>query len=280
MCKCKMVAKRLIEAGLPIIVMTLILGCAEFTKPGPRAGIYDGPSSDIGGGHAHAYIKIDNDGRPTAIGIKLSESALAGLPAEPPGDADGWEYVLSLPKEAAISGYNHIGIDWNPHGHIPPGVYDKPHFDFHFYLISVEQREKITAKGEDLARAHRAPDPELMPEGYILPEGTEVPRMGAHAIYPKAPEFNKLPFAKTFIYGFYDGQMIFLEPMMTKAFLETKPNTMDPVKLPMTYSKHAYYPTSYGVKYNANEREYEISLEGLCPGSSCSSLRNAPAGNM
>jgi len=263
MCKCKMTAKDLLEVVLAMIVITFFLGCTEFRNLHPTAGTYDGPSRDMGEGRANAFIKLDAGGRPTTIGVRVSESALVGLPAEPPPDADGWEYVLSLPKEAASSGYDHVVIDWNPTGHIPPGVYDTPHFDFHFYLISAEQREKITAKGEDLARAHRAPAPELIPEGYILPEGTEVPRMGAHAIDTTAPEFNKLPFTKTFIYGFYDGKMIFLEPMMTKAFLETKPNAMDRIKLPKAYSKHACYPTSYGVNYNATQREYEISLENL-----------------
>jgi hypothetical protein len=263
MSKCKMVAKGLAGVVLSAIVMTSILGCAESRTLVPAAGTYHGPSRNIGTGRAHAFITLDAGGEPTAIGVRMSETVLAGLPAEPPRDADWWEYALTLPKEAAISGYDHVVVDWNPKGHIPPGVYDKPHFDFHFYLISSEQREKITAKGEDLARAHKAPAPEFMPEGYILPEGTEVPRMGAHAIDPAGPEFNKLPFTKTFIYGFYDGQMIFVEPMMTKAFLETKPNTMDRVKLPKTYAKHAYYPTSYGVNYSATEREYEISLEGL-----------------
>lgn len=263
MCKCKIAAKDLLKVVVLLIVIASFLGCAGFKNQGLKPGVYDGPSRDMGKGHAHAFIKLDASGIPTTIGIKMSESALVGLPEDPPRDADGWEYVLSLPKEAAISGYNYIVIDWNPKGHIPPGVYDKPHFDFHFYMINSEQRDKITAKGEDLARAHRAPAPELMPEGYILPEGTEVPRMGAHAIDTSAPEFNELPFTKTFIYGFYDGQMIFVEPMMTKAFLETKPNTMDRVKLPQTYSKHAYYPTSYRVDYNATKREYEISLEDL-----------------
>jgi len=263
MFKCKMVAKGFLEVALSAIMMISVMGCAALRNQGPTAGTYDGPSREMGGGRAHAFITVDESGRPTAIGIRMSESALVGLPAEPPRDADGWEYALSLPKEAAISGYNHIVIDWNPKGHIPPGVYDKPHFDFHFYLISTENREKITAKGEDLARAHKAPAPEFMPEGHILPEGTEVTRMGAHAIDLSAPEFNKLPFTKTFIYGFYDGQLIFVEPMMTKAFLETKPNAVDRVKLPKTYSKPGYYPTSYGVNYNATQHEYEVSLEGL-----------------
>lgn len=260
---CRMAAKGLSVVVLYAIVITSLLGCAEFRAPGPAAGTYQGPSRNMGEGRAHAFITLDAGGKPTVIGVMMSETALAGLPAEPPSGADGWEYVLSLPKEAAGSGYDHVVIDWNPNGHIPPGVYDVPHFDFHFYLISQEQREKISAKGEDLAKAHKAPPQEFMPEGYILPAGTEVPRMGAHAIDPKAREFSKMPFGKTFIYGFYDGQMIFLEPMMTKAFLETKPNETDRVKLPKTYYKHAYYPTSYSVNYNAAGREYEISLEGL-----------------
>jgi hypothetical protein len=258
-----MVVSRMLEIVIATIMMTSVLGCAGFMYRSPAAGTYDGPSIDMGEGRAHVFITLNANGKPSVIGIKMSETALLGLPAEPPPDADGWEYLLALPKEAAGSGYDHVVIDWNPKGHIPIGVYDTAHFDFHFYLISAEQREKITAKGEDLATAHKAPAQELMPEGYVLPEGTEVPRMGAHAIDTTAPEFNKLSFEKTFIYGFYDGQMIFVEPMMTKAFLATKPNTTDQIKLPKAYSKHAYYPTIYNVKYNATQKEYEVSLESL-----------------
>jgi len=253
----------LVEVVLAAIVMTLILGCAGFRNVPHAARTYNGPVRDIGGGGANAFITLDVDGKPTAIGVRMTEAALTDLPSEPPGDADGWEYVLPLPKEASVSGYSHVGIDWNPKGHIPPWVYDTPHFDFHFYLIGQVERDKITARGDDLARAHKTPAPEFMPEGYILPEGTEVPRMGAHAIDTSAPEFNKLPFGKTFIYGFYDGLMVFLEPMISKAFLETKPNATDRIKLPKTYSRHAYYPTQYSVKYNEAQREYIISLESL-----------------
>jgi hypothetical protein len=154
-------------------------------------------------------------------------------------------------------------VDWNPQGHIPPGIYDKPHFDFHFYLISDIDRNRITAVGEDLERAHKAPPEGSMPAGYILPPGTEVPRMGAHAIDPGADEFKEKPFTKTFIYGFYDGQLIFMEPMVARTYLETRPSVIEPVKVPETYSRHGYYPTRYGVKYDAAQSEYEISLEGL-----------------
>ena len=75
--------------------------------------------------------------------------------------------------------------------------------------------------------------------------------MGAHAIDPSSPGFNQQPFSKTFVYGFYDEQMVFLEPMMTKAYLETKLNTTDGIKLPNTYARNGYYPTTYSVLYDA-----------------------------
>ena len=252
-----------LRTAVAAVLITSIPAWAAVGSESPAARTYDGTPQDVGGGRAYTFVTLDGGGKPITIGVRMSEAALSGLPTEPPSGMEGVEYVLPFPKEAESAGYTHVGLDWNPHGHVPPGIYDAPHFDFHFYLISAEQREKITAKGDDLARARKAPAPEMMPEGYILPEGTEVPRMGAHAIDPQSPEFNKQPFTKTFIYGFYDGSIAFLEPMVTKAFLETKPNVTDAVKLPQTYSPRAFYPTQYTVKYDESQREYVISLDGL-----------------
>lgn len=263
MTRFEQMSARWLRAAVAAALMTSIPGWAEVGRASPAAVTYGGAPQDMGGGRAYTFVTLDGGGKPSAIGIRLSEAALSGLPVEPPRGTEAVEYVLPFPKEAESAGYTHVGIDWNPKGHVPPGIYDAPHFDFHFYLISPEQREKITAKGDDIARARKAPAPEMMPEGYILPEGTEVPRMGAHAVDPQSPEFNKQPFTKTFIYGFYDGAIAFLEPMVTKAFLETKPNTTEPVKLPRTYSQRAYYPTQYTVKYDESQQEYVISLDGL-----------------
>lgn len=249
--------------------IVLVLTGLAFSLPGcaardiPAAGTYEGPSTAVGAGRAHAFVAIGDDGRPATIGIRLTEAALTGLPVEPPHDVPGWEYTVPMPRQAAVSGYRHIVVNWNPKGHVPPGVYDAPHFDFHFYLISPEQRARITAVGADRIRAQKQPEPDYMPAGYQLPEGTAEPRMGAHAIDPTAPEFHQRAFAQTFIYGFYDGHMIFLEPMVSKAFLETKPNTSATVKLPRKYDRRAFYPTRYSVTYDKATRAYTIALEGL-----------------
>jgi len=239
--------------------LALLAGCA-MPGEGMKAGqTYQGTPTSIGQGEARSFVTFAADGHPTVIGIMLSEKALVGLPS----NEHEYEYSLPLPPEFAGTGYQQVVLDWNPHGHPPEGIYDRPHFDFHFYMIDAADRKKITAVGDDLARAHKAPPAEHMPAGYILPPGTEIPNMGAHAVDPQGDEFTKHSFTKTFIYGFYDGQMIFVEPMITKAYLETKPDFHTGIAQPKEYSLKAYYPDSYGVVFDQASREYKITLEGL-----------------
>ncbi len=60
-----------------------------------------------------------------------------------------------------------------------------------------------------------------------------------------------------------DGKMTFLEPMAARAFLETKPNIAEKIKLPAAYEKHGFYPTAYSVRYDPARGECSVSLEGL-----------------
>jgi hypothetical protein len=115
--------------------------------------------------------------------------------------------------EASGTGFKVLQFDWNPQGHEPPGVYDLPHFDFHFYYISDAERLAIPAN-ETYPVA-----PQFLPAAYSQP-GPTVPEMGGHALDLTGPEFNGGVFGQTFIYGYNRGQEIFLEPMLTKAYLE------------------------------------------------------------
>ena len=74
------------------------------------------------------------------------------------------------------------------------------------------------------------------------------PRMGLHWADAAAPEFSGQPFVKTFIYGSYDGAFIFAEPMLTKAYLESKPvATATPVKVPAQYACAGISDVVHGV---------------------------------
>ncbi|HEX8708191.1 MAG TPA: DUF5602 domain-containing protein [Pyrinomonadaceae bacterium] len=222
---------------------------------------YSAPSQPLGNGSARSWVSVDGQGNPTAIGVSFSEDALSGLPAEPRPGQEGTELTLLLPRQAAP--FNHIGLDWNPKGHSPAGIYDVPHLDFHFYLITPQQRESIKGVGDDLPRASKPLAAEYLPAGYIMPPGTVVPRMGAHLIDAQSGELHGSAFTRTFLYGSYDGNLIFAEPMITKSFLETKTNVTEFLKLPAKYAVAGYYPTRYSIKYDAATREYTVALEGM-----------------
>src|SRR5690606_5396242 len=158
---------------------------------------------------------------------------------------------------------DHIGLDWNPIGHPPKDIYTLPHFDVHFYMMTPDERAKISAKGADLVRCEKKPDAAFMPAGYIIPPETSMPQMGAHAVDTGAAELAGKTFTSTFIYGFYNGQMNFIEPMIAVDFLKTKPNFSTDVKVPQAYPKNGFYPTRYSTSFDPQRQEYSVALDGL-----------------
>ncbi len=228
-----------------------------------RAGTFVGATRPLGSGTVRSWVTLDGAGKPLAVGLTFSESALRSAPTELPRGQAAIDLNLVLPKEAAATPFNHIYFGWNPKGHEPENVYTVPHFDIHFYTITPEERERITAEGDDLAKCYLKPSAEYVPQGYILPPGTAVPRMGAHWIDSNARELNGQPFTRTFIYGNYDGKLIFFEPMIAKSLFETKMNLTEYIKTPQKYAKSGYYPTKYSMRYDAAKKEYTVALEGF-----------------
>lgn len=221
----------------------------------------------MGNGTAYAWIKSDSEGNPESVGVTFTESALDGLPADKPNNGfDGYEFPLALPKGDALAKtpYDHVALDWNPKGHIPPGIYDVPHFDVHFYMNPISERQKITLEGEDMARCQLKPDAKFLPDGYMYAPGSEYKYMGSHWVDTSSPELSGKPFTYTFIYGSYNGQVVFWEPMVTVEYLKSKPNLVVPIKQPKAYQRAGlYYPTSYTIRYNPQRHEYVVALEGF-----------------
>ncbi len=223
-----------------------------------RAATYAGASVALGKGAAHSWVTIGSNGKPTAIGVTFNSAALKNLPSA----ANETEYVLPLPAQAKSTPFEQIAINWNPRGHDPKQFYGVPHFDFHFYMIGMAQRDRITATGDDLAKVNAVPPAQYVPKGYVATPGG-VPRMGAHWINPASPEFHGKPFTKTFIHGFYNAHMIFFEPMVALAYLQTKPSFAEAIPLPKAYEKKGYYPTNYSIKYDKRHDNYTVSLGAM-----------------
>lgn len=210
----------------------------------------------LGKGVVYSFVEYNKRKVPTAIGVAISGSAIKTLPEE--------MGMFDLVPEGMhkIPPYDHIGFDWNPMGHEPPGIYDLPHFDFHFYTIPQGIRHAITCQGADEANCLKPVASSYVPIDYV-PTPAGVPMMGWHWLDSKSAELNGQKFTRTFIYGYYKGVTAFLEPMVTVAYLKSKPQMVFPVKQQQNITISGWYPKNYSVSYKAVTDTYEVALIDL-----------------
>jgi hypothetical protein len=227
-----------------------------------------GPAVAVGEGTAHTYVVLGREG-PVELGVALSEQVFDRLPeGHDHGHGPMAEFLLPLPREAAVDPYEFVELNWMPMGHAGT-PYALPHLDFHFYHITLEERNAIDpADAGYVRKARNLLPPEQTPPNYIAlstlagapHEEMATPRMGMHWVDVTSPELNGEVFTTTFIYGSWDGRIVFEEPMVTQAFLESKPTMSIPIPVPEQYGQPGFYPTAYRIDWNEREREYRISL--------------------
>jgi hypothetical protein len=301
-------ARAAATSSAAVLTLAFVVACQESgTAPRPgdalaaragQPGVHRqyGTPVRLGNGRARTYVVLDQKagGRPLEVGVALDEAALEGLPAPmpmpTPAPGDGHEHVdshvydLAMPAQNPTP-YKFLELDWNPQGHELPGIYDVPHFDFHFYTISVAERNAIVPSDPQFQqRADRLPAAEYQPAFYstLTPPGMPtpaVPRMGVHWIDVRSPEIqgalghpeNARPFTTTFIHGSWDGRFIFDEPMITRAFILGRKTALAPaardtvIALPAAaqHQPAGYSPAAYRIMYDADAREYRIALTQL-----------------
>lgn len=232
--------------------------------PNCKRGYVFGPPVAVGNGMAFTWAKLGaGPNKVESMGVTFTETAMEGLPENLDPKMPMREYMLEMPKQVKGLPFEFVTIDWNPKGHDPNPLYGRPHFDIHFFTIDEAIQANITAQGADLKKCALKPHPRFVPAGYFLPQGTLVPKMGAHWIDPKSPELSGKPFTSTFLYGSYAGKTAFYEPMITREFLMSKPDFHQKLPMSKAFDKTGFYPTEYGVKYNPDRREITVSLDKL-----------------
>jgi hypothetical protein len=257
-----------------------------------------GKKVKVGNGTIRTYIVTEQryGGQPLEIGVAMTEDAMEGLPApmamtaeemKKAGHSNMTVFLLDLPQNNPTP-YKFVQFDWNAAGHEPAGVYDLPHFDFHFYTVPVDVRNSIVPSDPRYAeKAASYPAAEFRAPFYIdaatpagaPPAAVAVPQMGMHWLDVRSPELQGMagnpagykPFTRTFIYGSWDGQFIFDEPMITRAYIMAKRDATDPavrdeiipVSVPSRRNPAGYYPAAYRITWDAAAREYRIALTQL-----------------
>jgi hypothetical protein len=184
-----------------------------------------------------------------------------------PADAEMvWppQELASLPMPTAARaalGVDHLGVNWEAHGH-PPATFMTQHFDFHFYTIDQSTVRAIDcadpAKPAGLPASYALPDIEVPGMGTLV--GLCVPNMGMHAMHESELD-DTGPFQASMLVGYYRGQPIFFEPMISRAQLLSREDF--DLEMPAVPSAGARYPTRFHAEYVAGSDEYRLVFSGF-----------------
>jgi hypothetical protein len=250
--------------------VTCLAGCsAESSQSGSKtasdSGTFAGPSQELGDGTVKTYVTLDDGGQPTEVGLRLTPTAMDGLPQS------ATTLMIDFPDQAADTAFDHVMLNWNPQGHEPPELFGRPHFDFHFAMVDMATMEAINPDDPAYAvKAEHFPEAKYVPQDYVLPPGPPVaaqavPNMGVHLVDSSDTSLvpGEYDFTQIVINGVWDGQYTFVEPMITRDWFMTEPSLEQPLKQPEAYQEPGYYPTSYAVRVDQQTEEYVVSLGGL-----------------
>jgi len=271
------------------LVVLILAGCAALGGGGKAMPRLLGGQTALGRGTVSSFAQLDRTGEPTAIGVVFSRAALEGLPASGSDghhcfdrNKDGtvdhatecvhtYEFVLPLPDAMARREdvpFKWVLLNWNPMGHIPPGIYDVPHFDVHFYMEPIASVFAIESGpcGPEFVRCdHFEKGRQPVPSNYLPPDyrnvDAVVPAMGNHLIDLSGPEFNKQPFTRSWIYGIYGGKVTFYEEMVAHATLASRPQSCSPIKVTPAVATSGLYPTMSCLRHDPATGEVTVSME-------------------
>jgi len=233
----------------------VVVGCHK-NSSGTNTKTTIGETKPFGADSIHSWMITDASGAPTSIGVTFKAAALAGLPA-----TDTMIMVM-LPMMTGMSGmmatnFDHIEVDWSAHGDPSPSVYDIPHLDCHFFMVNMSDQMMIMGGMDSSVLASQ-----YVPKNCMADSFSEA-NMGVHYMDTTGQEYYGATFNHTCDYGFYHTNMVFMEVMCSKAFLDSKMSYTGAIEQPSAFKKSGYYPLNYTVSYNATTLEYTYSLDNL-----------------
>ncbi|MEN8145249.1 MAG: hypothetical protein ABFS14_09890 [Gemmatimonadota bacterium] len=172
--------------------------------------------------------------------------------------------AVPLPAEAKTAlGLDHLGINWEAHGH-PPNTFLAPHFDFHFYNLTPDEVRSIDCADET--------KPARLPEQHVLPDidvpgmgtlvGLCVPNMGMHAVQTIEASSSDL-FEASMLIGYYRGEPAFFEPMVSQASLLAKQDFALSMPTVPALPAGVLYPSEFRAEYDEAGGQYRMIFTGF-----------------
>ena len=265
------------------------LASADAGDTFPPKGITEwGTPVNLGNGEVRTFTTVTTSDRPKYHGVFIERAALEGLPSAVELEQSGaenytdkfgpngesviihhkWSQELFIPfPQTPTTPFSFLGFNWNPDGHPPPGIWEVPHFDIHFHMLSPDIVDAITGPA---APTYGLPS-RYIPEGYArgpLVEERVITDMGEHMVDPTVPEMAGGEFSNTLIWGAYDpdgdgiAELTFVEPMITREFLlEHSETDRRKIAQPEAYARAGTYPTVYAVRDVPDQDAIAVTIE-------------------
>jgi hypothetical protein len=248
-------------AGATLVALGLgLVGCS-------RHQIVQGECRPLNGADVCGWAETSGSTL-MAFGATIPVASAENAPAEapmvwPPVEAA----TIPLPDVVkSATGFDNLKVYWEPHGH-PPAPYLVPHFDFHFYSIASAEVSAIdcadSTKPGQLPAGYEMPDMNIPQIGNLI--GLCVPGMGMHSL-PGTELTASTPFEKTMVVGYYHGQSIFVEPMISRATLLGRRGFS--IEVPQVPGRPAgvRYPLKFRADYDSTAQAYKFVFSDFTAG--------------
>jgi hypothetical protein len=240
-----------------LVAATGLVGCSD-------TRLVQGECRDVYGGNVCTWAEFAGEAL-TEVGVTFPVQTARDAPSElsmvwPPEPVA----VLNFPEGVEEqTGFTHFELNWEHLGH-QPETFMEPHFDFHFYTIPSDDLETVLCTDPT--------KPESLPAGYVLPDAVDlehgvltglcVPAMGMHAM-PQAQLASPDRFTANMLIGYYGGEVIFVEPMISRtALLRGEPFSMEVPRLP-ALGDGIQYPTRFRAEFDESDGTYRLALSGF-----------------
>lgn len=249
-------------------------------------------------GKFQTYIKSDEQGRPTAMGINIPSALDELFPADQEGDP-GTRFVFPTNHRCDKAfPFDHVQLNYVTRGHpggfklerlfealgegpdainkvVGESTYFQRHFDVHFHLNTPEHANKVTCSlgpfppckpnAEEKAKFDKVPSPDFAPANLMKDPIADVPYMGSHWLPIDGQTIEDFRDNYAPIFGTFDGRVIYWEGMVTVSSLKQldydKPKIYDYVT-PKKVHVSGYYPTKIGFY---KRRPLGVQKEGASP---------------
>lgn len=236
--------------SLILLIGLFLTGCEEPTQEFGTQHTSD--DIEFGNGYVNLWVEKDTEDSPFRL-LALADDIILINPPE-----EETSVTLPWPDDVdPIAPYRHFRFYYLPDGHGPPGL-DIPQFKLRAYLIDEQKREDL--KDADEQTRIVTPNDQLLPEGFELLNRGDLPPVGSQWVNPNLNDLEG-NFQYAYAWGFNDGELIYLETMLSLEVLTQRPDAVLEVAQPNAVQREGYYPFLSYISFSNGTNQFFMGMQ-------------------